>query len=70
MTKKEKKARLAGVVEALKRVYPQPVCALESGGDPWRLLVMGSSSLSRNSRIGTLLRFLMARGILKRSRPL
>lgn len=44
MTKKEKKVRLARVVEELKRVYPQPVCALESGGDPWRLLVMGRLS--------------------------
>ena len=30
--------------EELKKVYPVPVCALESGGDPWKLLVMGRLS--------------------------
>ena len=44
MTQKEKKARMAQIVAALKEVYPVPVCALESGGDPWRLLVMGRLS--------------------------
>lgn len=40
----EKKKRMAAIVERLKEVYPVPVCALESGGDPWRLLVMGRLS--------------------------
>ena len=44
MTQKEKKTRMAAIVAALKEVYPTPVCALESGGDPWRLLVMGRLS--------------------------
>ena len=44
MTKAEKKKRMAAIVKALKQVYPVPVCALESGGDPWRLLVMGRLS--------------------------
>ena len=44
MTKKEKKERLAAVVEALKSVYPEAVCSLEYEGDPWRLLVMGRLS--------------------------
>ena len=44
MTQKEKKARIAAIVEELKKVYPVPVCALESGGDPWKLLVMGRLS--------------------------
>ena len=44
MNQKEKKLRAAAVVEALKKIYPIPVCALESGGDPWRLLVMGRLS--------------------------
>lgn len=35
---------MAQIVAALKEVYPVPVCALESGGDPWRLLVMGRLS--------------------------
>lgn len=28
----------------LKEIYPVALCALESGGDPWRLLVMGRLS--------------------------
>lgn len=44
MTQKEKKARMAGIVAALKEVYPVAECALQSGGDPWRLLVMGRLS--------------------------
>ena len=44
MTEKEKKARVAYVVTELEKIYPDAVCALESGGDPWRLLVMGRLS--------------------------
>ena len=44
MTLKEKKKRLADIVERLKSVYPEATCALEFGGDPWRLLVMGRLS--------------------------
>lgn len=40
----EKAARMALIVARLKEVYPDAVCALESGGDPWRLLVMGMLS--------------------------
>ena len=34
----------ATVIAALEARYPEAVCALESGGDPWRLLVMGRLS--------------------------
>jgi endonuclease-3 len=44
MTKKEKKERLALIVDELKRVYPDAACSLEYEGDPWRLLVMGRLS--------------------------
>lgn len=44
MTKKEKRERLALVVEALKKIYPEAPCALQYGGDGWRLLVMGRLS--------------------------
>ena len=44
MTLKEKKKRLSDIVERLKLVYPDATCALEYGGDPWRLLVMGRLS--------------------------
>ena len=44
MTKKEKKIRLAEIVARLKEIYPAAECALEYGGDPWRLLVMARLS--------------------------
>ena len=44
MTKKDKKERLGLIVERFKEIYPEAVCALEYGGDPWRLLVMGRLS--------------------------
>lgn len=44
MTKAEKRERILAVIEELKRVYPTAECALEYGGDPWRLLVMGRLS--------------------------
>ena len=44
MTKKEKRERLGQIVERLKEVYPEAACALEYGGDPWKLLVMGRLS--------------------------
>lgn len=44
LTKEEKITRAAEVVAALEVRYPSSVCALEYGGDPWRLLVMGRLS--------------------------
>ena len=44
MTKKEKRLLAARIVDALKELYPGAECALEYGGDPWRLLVMGRLS--------------------------
>ena len=44
MTKKEKIALFARVVDELKKIYPEAVCALEFGGEPWKLLVMGRLS--------------------------
>ena len=44
MTKNEKKARLAKIVERLKEIYPSAECALEYGGDAWKLLVMARLS--------------------------
>lgn len=43
-SEKEKRARLAAISDALTELYPDAVCALEYGGDPWRLLVMGRLS--------------------------
>lgn len=44
MRKQEKRERLAKIIEKLKEIYPGAECALEYGGDPWRLLVMGRLS--------------------------
>ncbi len=35
---------MAEIVERLKGVYPEAICALEAGGDPFRLLVMARLS--------------------------
>lgn len=44
LSKKEKKTRMSVIVELLKERYPNVECALEYGGDPWKLLVMGRLS--------------------------
>ncbi len=38
------KRKAKGVVNALKEIYPEAVCALDYGKDPWKLLVMGRLS--------------------------
>lgn len=43
-SKKSKIERMALIVEELEEIYPESFCALEYGGDPWRLLVMGRLS--------------------------
>lgn len=43
-SKKEKKERLAEVIERLKEYYPETACALEYDSDAWKLLVMGRLS--------------------------
>jgi len=44
LTKKEKELRAKRAVAILKERYPDASCALQYGGDPWRLLVMGRLS--------------------------
>ena len=44
MTKAQKKARMTEIVRELEAIYPDAVCALEYGGEPWRLLVMARLS--------------------------
>ena len=44
MTKKQKKEKMARIVAALEELYPAAECALEYGGEPWKLLVMGRLS--------------------------
>lgn len=44
MKKSEKKERIAEIIVELKKIYPDAACALEFGGEPWKLLVMGRLS--------------------------
>ena len=62
MTKSEKKKRLAEIVQRLKSVYPLAECALEYGGDPWKLLVMGRlSAQCTDARVNLVCKELFAR---------
>ena len=44
MTKAQKKARMALIIEKMKVIYPEALCALEWNGEPWKLLIMGRLS--------------------------
>ena len=41
---KVKKERMAEIVSRLEKIYPDATCALEYGGEPWRLMVMARLS--------------------------
>ena len=61
MTKSEKKARMALIVEKLKEIYPESVCALEWQGEPWKLLIMGRlSAQCTDARVNVVCRDLFA----------
>ena len=61
MTEKQKRVRAAEVVAALKTLYPEAICALEAGGDPYRLLVMGRlSAQCTDARVNIVCRELFA----------
>ncbi len=62
MTQKEKKLRAKKAVEVLKERYPDATCALEYGGDPWRLLVMGRlSAQCTDARVNVVCKELFAK---------
>ena len=62
MTKKQKKETMAAIVDRLKEVYPEALCALESGGIPWRLLVMARlSAQCTDARVNIVCRELFAK---------
>ena len=44
MTKQQKRARMTEIVEKMKEIYPEALCALEWNGEPWKLLIMGRLS--------------------------
>ena len=60
-SKKEKKTRMAAIVELLKQRYPAATCALEYENDPWRLLIMGRlSAQCTDARVNIACRALFA----------
>lgn len=62
MTKKEKRELLAHIAERLAGAYPDAVCALDYGGDPWRLLVMGRlSAQCTDARVNVVCKELFAK---------
>lgn len=62
MTKKQKRETMALIVERLKGIYPEAVCALESGGEAWRLLVMARlSAQCTDARVNIVCRDLFKR---------
>jgi endonuclease-3 len=61
MNKKQKKDRMAEIVQRLKTIYPEALCALEWGGDPWKLLIMGRlSAQCTDARVNLVCRELFA----------
>lgn len=62
MTQQQKKERMAAIVAALKEVYPEATCALESGGEPFKLLIMGRlSAQCTDARVNIVCRNLFAK---------
>ena len=62
MTKREKRERMAFIGQRLRGLYPEAVCALEYGGEPWRLLVMARlSAQCTDARVNIVSRSLFAR---------
>lgn len=61
MTKQQKKARMAQIVEKMKEIYPEAICALEWQGEPWKLLIMGRlSAQCTDARVNVVCRELFA----------
>ena len=52
---------MAAIVATLEEIYPVSVCALEYGGEPWKLLVMGRlSAQCTDARVNIVCRELFA----------
>ena len=61
MNKKQKKERMAQIVEKMKEIYPEALCALEWNGEPWKLLIMGRlSAQCTDARVNLVCRELFA----------
>ncbi len=62
MNKQKKKVVMAEIISALRQIYPESVCALEYGGEPWRLLVMARlSAQCTDARVNIVSRELFTR---------
>ena len=62
LSDQEKRARMAEIVSRLEQIYPDATCALEYGGQPWRLLVMARlSAQCTDARVNLVSRELFAR---------
>ncbi len=62
LTKSQKKQNIADAVEILKGIYPDSACALEYGGEPWRLMVMARlSAQCTDARVNEVCRTLFER---------
>lgn len=56
------KQKMSAVVAALKELYPEAICSLEYGGEPWKLLVMGRlSAQCTDARVNIVCRELFER---------
>ena len=61
MTKKQKKEQMTRIVERMKTIYPEALCALEWQGEPWKLLIMGRlSAQCTDARVNLVCRELFA----------
>ena len=57
-----KRERMAQIVQKLEGIYPEAICALEYGGEPWKLLVMARlSAQCTDARVNIVCRDLFAR---------
>ena len=62
MTKKQKKEQMAKIVERMKEIYPEALCALEWQGEPWKLLIMGRlSAQCTDARVNLVCREMFAK---------
>ena len=62
MTQAQKKERILKIAEKLTEIYPDALCALEWGGDPWKLLIMGRlSAQCTDTRVNIVCRELFSR---------
>ncbi len=62
MTQRQKKERILRIADKLAEIYPDALCALEWGGEPWKLLIMGRlSAQCTDARVNIVCRELFAR---------